>query len=309
MSRVAWIGAGSLGLLLGFGVLLFDRWWPHQAASAWAALTAVVWLPGAVMAIGSLLAAMVVARHSPRDTAQPSEWLRAWAREWRVYFSVFAWRQPFRWSALPDPVFRTGQPCVVFVHGYLCNRGFWHPWMRAMATRGWGWRSVNLEPVFGSIDEMVELLDPVMREALSEGRPVAVIAHSMGGLVTRAWLARQPAWPAELTTCVTIGSPHLGTWVARWAHSDAGRQMREDSDWLAALRAAERADDARHYLCWRSLTDHVVYPPANALLPGATDRVVRCAGHVDLAFQAAVMTESLDWVASAFRSPAARTRS
>lgn len=309
MSRVAWIGRGTLLGVFAVGALLFQSWWTAQPVAAWLALTAHAWLPGSVMAMGSLLAARVVARRTPQDQASWIEWAVACTREWRAYFAVFAWRQPFRWSALPDQQGRPDEPCVVFIHGYLCNRGFWHPWMRALQQRGWRWRSVNLEPVFGSIDDMLDRLDPVMHEALSGDRPVAVVAHSMGGLVIRAWLARQPAWPARLTTCVTIGSPHQGTWVAQWARSDAACQMREDSDWLATLRQAERAGDAARFLCWRSLTDHVVYPPANALLPGATDRVVRCAGHVDLAFQPRVMTESLDWVASAFKSPAPRTRS
>lgn len=309
MSRVALIGVGTLMGLWGLGVALFVHWWPGEPMAAWAALLANGWMPGAVMAVGSGLAAVVATGQPLAERAGAADWCRAWAREWRIYFSVFAWRQPFRWRSLPDPALAADQPCVVLVHGYLCNRGFWHPWMAMLRQRGWGWRSVNLEPVFGSIDEMVEVLDPVMQAALAGRRPVALVAHSMGGLVTRAWLARQADWPQNLHAVVTIGSPHQGTWIARWTTSDAGQQMREHSDWLTRLQTRERPQDAARYLCWRSLTDHVVFPPSNARLDGAVDRVVRCAGHVDLAFQPQVMSESLDWIASAFRSPAARTRS
>lgn len=309
MSLVAWMGRATLLVTVGASAALAAWWMPARPGAAGVALFAWLWLPAAVMALGSLIASAVVARQSPEDVASPIEWLGAWWREWRSYLAVFMWRQPIRWQAQGDPEPSPGQPVVVLVHGYLCNRGFWHPWMARLRQQGWAWRSVNLEPVFGSIDDMVAVLDPVMQQALASGRPVVVVAHSMGGLVTRAWLARQEKWPSSLQGCVTLGSPHSGTWVARWANSLAGQQMREHSDWLQDLRRRERPQDAARFLCWRSLTDHVVFPPANARLPGADNRTVRSAGHVDLAFQPTVMGESLAWIASAFRSPDARTRS
>ncbi len=309
MSRVGSIGASTVTVALATAVGLFMVLRVHHPWAASIVLLSVIWLPGVLMAIGSVLAAMVVSRRAPRDAASMYEWLKALLGEWRAYFAVFVWRQPFRWHAHPDPERRRQEPIIVLVHGYLCNRGFWHPWMMALQARGWAWRSVNLEPVFGSIDRMVDRFDPVMKNALATGAPVAVVAHSMGGLVIRAWLARQEKWPDGLTTCVTIGSPHQGTWLARWANSEAGREMRENSPWIERLSGSAQTDQHHRFLCWRSLTDHVVYPPANASLPGANDRVVRCAGHVDLAFQLRVMSESLDWIASAFKSPQALTRS
>lgn len=309
MSRVAWMGRVTFMVTTGASVGAGLWWMSERPALAVIAVLAWAWLPALVMAAGSWLTASVVQRLSPNDTATRHEWSSAWWREWGAYMAVFMWRQPFRWTSIQDPAPRSDRPVVVLVHGYVCNRGLWLPWMNVLKDKGWAWRSVNLEPVFGSIDEMVEVLDPVMQEALASKQPVVVVAHSMGGLVTRAWLARQTQWPEGLKGCVTIGSPHHGTWVARWANSVAGRQMREDSEWLRSLRERERAEDARHFLCWRSLTDHVVFPPANATLEGADNRLLRSAGHVDLAFQPRVMTESLDWIASAFRSPAERTRS
>lgn len=309
MSRVAWMGRVTFMVTVGASLGAGLWWMSDRPAVAGFAVFAWAWLPALVMAMGVVLAASVVQRRSRGDAGKWHEWLIAWWREWWAYLAVFMWRQPFRWQSVPDPLDLPERPVVVLVHGYVCNRGLWLPWMEELQHRGWAWRSVNLEPVFGSIDEMLEVLDPVMQEALASRQPVVVVAHSMGGLVTRAWLARQSQWPTGLKGCVTIGSPHHGTWVARWANSVAGRQMRENSQWLQSLRARERAEDARNFLCWRSLTDHVVFPPANAALEGADNRMLRSAGHVDLAFQPVVMSESLAWIASAFRSPADRTRS
>ena len=48
---------------------------------------------------------------------------------------VFCWRQPFRSNAEPDhlPCGERGRRGVVFVHGFVCNRGLWNPLMRAPA--------------------------------------------------------------------------------------------------------------------------------------------------------------------------------
>lgn len=309
MSRVGSIGAVTVVVTLATATTAFWALHRDHTIAAWVLLLSVLWLPGLVMAVGTGVAAAVVRRRQPDHSATALEWGMAFFREWLAYLTVFVWRQPFRWRACPDPMTPAPTPTVVLVHGYVCNRGFWLPWMQALKQRGWAWRSISLEPVLGNIGEMVDRLNPVLQQALSAGAPVAIVAHSMGGLVTRAWLARQPKWPEGLAVCVTIGSPHRGTWVARFAGSMAGRQMRENSPWIAALSASEPPDAFARFLCWRSLTDHVVYPPDNATLPGATNRLVRCAGHVDLAFQPAVMTESLAWVASAFSSSADRTRS
>ena len=60
------------------------------------------------------------------------ELVRAWWGEIGQVPRVFFWRQPFRWRAVPDELgpHTFGKRGVVFVHGFICNRGFWTPWMR-----------------------------------------------------------------------------------------------------------------------------------------------------------------------------------
>ncbi len=101
----------------------------------------------------------------------PGSWklISAWWAETRVAAAVFAWRQPFCWRRFPDTLSTssmggatsqaTGQRPVVFVHGLVCNRGFWHPWMRELRTLGVPYASVNLEPVFASIDAYAQQIE------------------------------------------------------------------------------------------------------------------------------------------------------
>lgn len=243
-------------------------------------------------------------------------WCRAWWREVGLAPRVFAWRQPFRWRAWPDDVepSATGGSAAVFVHGFVCNRGFWLPWLQAMRARGLAYATVNLEPVFGPIEAYVPLIeDAVARaERLGEGRPT-LVCHSMGGLAARAWLVSGGGQAGRIARIITIGSPHRGTWIGRFSRVANGRQMRENCDWLcelAAQEAAQRGEDAyAQFLCWYTDTDNIVFPASTACLLGADNRLVSGAAHVELGFHPRVMGESLGMLASAARSPSARTDS
>jgi triacylglycerol lipase len=211
---------------------------------------------------------------------------------------AFAWRLPFRWRQRPDdhvPV-ASGLPAVVLVHGFVCNRGFWLPWMQAMRGQGIPYVSVNLEPVFGDIDDyVVQIEDAVGRAERLTGQPPVLVGHSMGGLVLRAWLAKQPD-ARRVGRIITLGSPHMGTWLGRWSRMANGRQMRLGSPWLTRLfdlEAARGASPYARFTCWYSNTDNIVFPASTATLPGADNRLLEGMAHVALAYHPAVMRDAL----------------
>src|SRR6185369_10614315 len=126
------------------------------------------------------------------------ELARAWLRETLIAPIVFCWRQPFRWREVPDRYAAgPGQPArrgVVFIHGFVCNRGFWTPWLKELRARGHPFIAVNLEPVFGSIDEYVPIIEQAVRAIIdATGMPPVLVCHSMGGLAARAWLRAMAA--------------------------------------------------------------------------------------------------------------------
>ncbi|WP_066272964.1 alpha/beta fold hydrolase [Hydrogenophaga palleronii] len=299
------------GLVFALAWLLW--WWPRSPLVA--VLGALLMLAGYAVVLA--LEGLAAARVNVGDAAPHAGWAgitRAWWQEVRVAPRVFAWRQPFCWRRLPDDTEpRPGAvPAVVFVHGFVCNRGFWLPWMQRMRSQGMPYVSVNLEPVFGDIDDYM----PVMRDAVRRahaltGRPPVLVCHSMGGLVARAWRAVEPGTPVH--SIITIGSPHRGTWLGRFSRVANGRQMRQDGEWLAALYEREAALTPMHtyadYVCWYSNGDNIVFPASTATLPGADNRHVPGTAHVALAFHPRVMDESLAMVASAGSSPSARTAS
>src|SRR5688572_25027904 len=100
---------------------------------------------------------------------------------------------PFESALLrPDPAPAPAERVpVVIVHGYLSNRGYFRPMVRWLEARGVAPIFVpNYRSVFASIESGVaELHTEVERIAAASGQPrVALVCHSMGGLIARRYL-------------------------------------------------------------------------------------------------------------------------
>jgi triacylglycerol esterase/lipase EstA (alpha/beta hydrolase family) len=273
-------------------------WFGHQGRWAWAMGGALLMLFGYALFLGFEFLLLAFTRgDDPAPRATPAQLLQAWWGEVLSAPRVFCWRQPFRANAEPDwlePA-HAGRLGVVFVHGFVCNRGFWNPWMPRLRAAGVPHVAVNLEPVFGDIDDYVQIVDTAVRRVRDvTGRPPLLVAHSMGGLAARAWLSRRPPGD-EIEHVVTIGSPHGGTWLARFGITPNGLQMRRANDWLKELTKAERHREPQQtyarFTCLYSHCDNIVFPPSTATLPGADNRHVPGSAHVHLAFQPEVFSE------------------
>lgn len=239
----------------------------------------------------------IVNRNDPASQPTWQELLGAWIGETWTTPQVFCWRQPFRANAIPDHLAPQaevqGRRGVVFVHGLFCNRGFWTPWLKRLQGRGCAFVAINLEPMSGPIDRYVmQIEEAVQQITRATGRAPLLVCHSMGGLAARAWLQRMKA-EARVQHVVTIGTPHYGTWLARFGHSPNSHQMRLRSRWQAQLDHGMPADRHTRFTCWYSNCDNIVFPTSTASLPGADNRLVRGAAHVQLAFLPQVMNATL----------------
>lgn len=271
-----------LGLIL-FGTAWAALWW-RAGHPGWAALALLVpFVHAPVLGLEFILLAWVQRGHDG-PKAGPGALLRAWWVETWTGWVVFGWRQPFRASAWPDhlPPSCRGQPALVLVHGFACNRGVWNGWMRRLRQRGRPYVAVNLEPIHGSIDAYAAEIDSaVRRAAAATGRSPWLVAHSMGGLAARAWLAAHGA-DHRVDGVVTIGTPHRGTWLGRFSRARNGRQMRLDGPWTRALAELEPAARHTRFVCYWSECDNIVFPALTATLPGADNRRIAGVPHVAL---------------------------
>jgi triacylglycerol lipase len=219
-----------------------------------------------------------------------AELLRAWWGEVVVVWRVFGWRQPFACQREPDVPGQAGRTGVLLLHGYVCNRGLWTPWLRRLRRLGVPCTALTLEPVFGGIDGYAPAIEAAVHDLIQRtGRPPLLVGHSMGGLAARAWLASAGAdADGRVAGVVTIGTPHQGTWLAALGFTTNARQMRLGSVWLATLAAREPAHRAARFTCFFSPTDNVVQPAAMATLAGADNRLLLGVAHVQMAFEPAV---------------------
>jgi predicted alpha/beta hydrolase family esterase len=304
MTLARLLQAVTLGALL-----LAAGWagWQLQAGRpGWAVAGAALLLGGYALLLALEFTLLrLVHGDDPTPRATAAQLLQAFWGEVRSAPLVFCWRQPFRSQLHPDnasvaPSKRRG---VLLIHGFVCNRGLWNPWLHKLKQDGVPFAAVNLEPVFGGIDVYVQPIDAAMRKLeQATGLPPVVVAHSMGGLALRRWCA-EPGNTARIHRAITIGTPHHGTWLARFAFTANARQMQQRSRWLQALQTREPADLGTRFTCFFSHCDNIVFPPRSATLDGADNRHLAGQAHVHMADRPEPWAELLRWISPAQLQP------
>ena len=294
IQRIVALSAVTVSLAWGLAAVAADRLWFGPAGG--------LLLLAAYAAVIGLEFLWLARRHGEPTRPSVGRLVRAWLIEVGHGPRVFGWRQPFRQRThvdrldIPDTLTRG----VVLVHGFFCNRGVWNGWLRRLADAGVPYVAVDLEPPFSSIATHADTIDDAVRRvaAASAGRAPVIVAHSMGGLAVRAWLAGAPQQrTAQVHRVVTIGTPHRGTWLARFARTVDGREMRIGSRFLEELTARESAVERQRFTCFWSDCDNIVFPSANATLEGADNRAVAGWAHVHLVEHPAIFAAVLSAVA------------
>ena len=282
-------------------------------------------------------------RADPSPRATPNQLALAWWEEVKLTIKVFIVDQAYREHRFSDTIAQktssfpqpedlaqerktapaTGalssiakkQRGVVFIHGFVCNRGFWNPWLQRLQEEGIPFVAVSLEPVFTSIDNYAPMVERAVRDITAQHSVAPLlICHSMGGLAARAWLRANPGSETRVSHIVTMGTPHHGTKIVRQpGFAENATQMQKNSPWVQKLAADEmvrqnaqsesthqnssaepvRSNPYAHFTCYYSNCDNIVFPPLTATLEGADNRFVPGQAHVQMAFDETVMRESL----------------
>jgi len=271
--------ATTLGLLLLAALWAVVAWRAGHAAWAWGGALVIVFGYALVLAVEF---ALLRAAHGddPAPRATLAQLVRAWAGEVVTAPRVFGWLQPFRSRRWPDRAEGPGRG-VLLVHGFFCNRGVWNAWLERLHARGVPCVAVNLEPVFGSIDDYAPIIDAAVRQLeAATGHAPVIVAHSMGGLAVRRWWAEHG--DERVHHLVTIATPHHGTVLSKLALSPNTRQMQRHSPWLQALATRDHGTRRARMTCFYSHCDNIVFPPSTAALEGADNRHLVGVAHVHM---------------------------
>jgi len=199
-----------------------------------------------------------------------------------------------------DPATRPASVPLLLVHGVGVNDGVWFFLRRDLARRGLGpIYTINYGPPLAGIEhfagQLAVRIDAIC--AATGAARVALIAHSMGGLVARAYLRRAGA--ARTARLVTIGTPHHGSMLAWTFGGRCLAQMRPGNPWLARINAAENEAPPAPVVSVWSRHDSMVAPQASAELACARNVVFSGIGHNALLSNRSVMDEVARAVASA----------
>ncbi|WP_367346780.1 esterase/lipase family protein [Stenotrophomonas bentonitica] len=100
-------------------------------------------------------------------------------------------------------------PPVLLLHGIWNARAWVGPLAWRLRARGFSVDTFGYSSVFGGPDVAV----PQLLQRLKDSGPVALVGHSLGGLVALEALRRQPDLPVSRVVC--LGSPLRGSGTAR----------------------------------------------------------------------------------------------
>lgn len=171
---------------------------------------------------------------------------------------------------------------VVVLPGYTENAGTLWWLLRRLARAGFDPIAIDFPSTYHPIERNAAFLGERLRAIRAERgcADVSVVAHSMGGLVTRTLMLGGS--DHGVRTLVAIGSPFRGTHVARLGVLTGGGHscidMSPGSDYLLR-HGPERASDVP-ILSLVAPQENIVCPAWSVVLPGATNVVLeRAWGH------------------------------
>jgi triacylglycerol esterase/lipase EstA (alpha/beta hydrolase family) len=238
----------------------------------------------------------------------PGARLRLVAEEFRASMLTTSWLMPrgaARTRIYPGPAHGPAQVPVLLLHGYGCNSGYWAHLLPLLDAARISHASIDLEPIAGDIDGYVPLVDQAVEAlcAASGADRVAIVAHSMGGLVARAWMRSRGTH--RVARLVTLGTPHHGTALARFGPGANAAQMRRagsgESAWLRALAAGECPATRALVTSIYTYHDNIVAPQTSSVLPGARNIGFGGVGHVALGSNPRVLAEVMRELAALAR--------
>jgi pimeloyl-ACP methyl ester carboxylesterase len=114
------------------------------------------------------------------------------------------------------PVHKTAHYAVLLVHGVCSDSTAWDTYKDLLRNNGFTVYTISLTPNDARPQDVVGQLEA--RIASIPGAKINVVAHSMGGLVTREYIARQvdSHRPVRVNRLITLGTPHHGSDGATW---------------------------------------------------------------------------------------------
>jgi pimeloyl-ACP methyl ester carboxylesterase len=124
-------------------------------------------------------------------------------------------KQAFDYLRYKEKVVPRATRLVLLLHGLASNPDVWRTIQRALEADGWEARTVTYPTTEQGVGPNGDVLENLLKNQEGYGE-IAIVAHSLGGLVTRAALSR-PSFttlPVPVTKVVMLGTPNQGATLA-----------------------------------------------------------------------------------------------
>jgi hypothetical protein len=213
-------------------------------------------------------------------------WLRFYLHTLGAALEIIWWAcaHMFQNGLREPPGEKTGPP-VICVHGFHMTGSCMWGIRRRLENRGRPTRSVFLGSPYQSAEVYAKPLARVMRDLRSQfnDQGFDIVAHSMGGLITRKVLADDPELATSARRIVTLGSPHHGTGLLSWIRfGPVYRMMSLDSPFIKALPDLRTSAPGAEVTTVATEQDLIVYPVSTCFLPGSRQVTLKGLGHLGL---------------------------
>lgn len=192
---------------------------------------------------------------------------------------------------------------IVLLHGAFHNRSAFLLMRRAL--RRFGFRFVdtmNYNVIGHDVPELAAQLAAHVDEVLERAGAthVHLIGHSFGGLVARYYVQELDGHE-KVHTCITLGTPHRGTYAAIVGRGRAARQLRPGSHLIRQLAQGARRLPVR-FVSFYSNLDSLVLPASNGKIvePALRARniLVKDVGHLSLLTSRALIRSIAEMLSS-----------
>jgi len=190
-----------------------------------------------------------------------------------------------------------GQP-ILLIHGYMNHSSVWTLQKKRLEALGFGpIYGIDLGHPFQSIRRYAEKVrEKAKAIAEQTGRKdLILIGHSMGGLVG-CWYATQLASPHTVTDVITIGTPLVGTPLARIGLGLSAREMEPNSDLIRQLQLAMAQDKEIRFHHIATKRDQFVIPGISALITDNKHFILEDIGHASLLYSRRVTAKVVEWL-------------
>jgi triacylglycerol esterase/lipase EstA (alpha/beta hydrolase family) len=154
---------------------------------------------------------------------------------------------------------RKEQRTIVMVHGLGANHATLLPLAAYLRLRHRDTAVLFFNYASGDgIAAAALALKRYLRAHVRGGR-VDLVCHSLGGVVSRFYL-QELGGARRVDRCITLATPHRGTYNAYWLPSRIGRELRPDSRLLATLEAGRSKAARVHFTSIVAGSDTIVVP-------------------------------------------------